>query len=252
METKVNIKKCGRYTTIDIWESNEKNFLSLDRLFYVNSGWAKMYNDDKEYILSQGNVYLISKFQSLKMGDSKDFNHTYFDFKSTYGFRADTFIEIKADNDSLKHLIKFLNDIIPDGNVLFDDKKYKLTLEKALDTLIEYIVAKFDLPLVNNDFVKKSMDIISKNYMSVSVKDISAYLNLNESHFIRLFKTHTGITPKQHIQSYRLSKALEMLKQGTNVTEVSEKCGYSSPSSFYFAFKEKFGYSPSDIFKNKR
>lgn len=252
METRINIKKCGRYTTTDSWESSEKDFLSLDRLFYVNSGWAKMYNDGKEYTLLPGNLYLISKFQSLKMGSSQNFNHTYFDFKGTYAFRADTFMEINTEDNPLCSLMDFIHSIIPDDTVLFGDEEYKLTVEKTLDTLVEYIVAKFNVPLVENDFIVKALDIISRDCMNISVNKLASTLNLNESHLIRLFKKHTGITPKQHIQSYRLSKALEMLKKGVNVADASEKCGYSSSSAFYFAFKEKFGYSPSDITKKKK
>ncbi len=247
MQDKISLYACGRYTTVDMWENAQKDFLELGRLYYVNSGWAKIYNGSKEYILKQGNIYLISKFQSLKMGESQNFNHTYFDFRYLYNFRADTFMEIDATKSGILPIIEFINTIITDNDVLYKNEKYLKTLEKALDTIIEYTDSKYALPLIKNDIIIKSLDIISKNYMDISVKELTGILNINESHFIRLFKKHTGITPKKHIQTYRLTNGMEMLKKGMSVSDVSSLCGYSTPSSFSYAFKKSFGISPSSI-----
>ena len=46
---------------------------------------------------------------------------------------------------------------------------------------------------------------------------------------------------------YNVEKALILLKKGMSVREVSEECGYVSPSAFTTAFKREYGYSPKSI-----
>jgi len=77
--------------------------------------------------------------------------------------------------------------------------------------------------------------------------------NLAERFFIskfylsRVFKKHMSVTPHSYITQRRLSQAKQLLYNGIAPTEVYRRCGYSDYSSFFRAFKERYGFSPKQL-----
>jgi AraC family transcriptional regulator len=71
------------------------------------------------------------------------------------------------------------------------------------------------------------------------------------SHFCRVFKKATGISPHQYVMKARLDKAQLMLVQ-TDLTlaAISDAMGFTSQSHFSRAFRSYAGISPSD-YRNK-
>lgn len=93
------------------------------------------------------------------------------------------------------------------------------------------------------------------------VKDVVRYINSNLSrdltldyiadHFFiskfylsRAFKQHMNVTIHSYIRQRRLFLAKQLLYNGVPPTEVYRQCGYSDYSSFFRAFKEKYGCAP--------
>ena len=100
------------------------------------------------------------------------------------------------------------------------------------------------------------------------VKDVVRYINSNLSrdltldyiadHFFiskfylsRAFKQHMNVTIHSYIRQRRLFLAKQLLYNGVPPTEVYHQCGYSDYSSFFRAFKEKYGCAPKQFcFRN--
>ena len=120
-------------------------------------------------------------------------------------------------------------------------------MRNLLEALFDYVKNKYGIPLSKNDFVSESVKLIHKAPNEYTVKKLAEILNVNEHHFIRTFKKTTGITPMKYIRSCRLSMGMILLKKGMSVREVSEECGYVSPSAFTTAFKREYGYPPTNI-----
>lgn len=96
------------------------------------------------------------------------------------------------------------------------------------------------------------------------VRDVVAFINENltrdltldylADHFFiskfylsRVFKKHMNVTPHSYISQRRLFLAKQLLYDGLSPTEVYRRCGYSDYSSFFRAFKEKYGFSPKQL-----
>lgn len=78
--------------------------------------------------------------------------------------------------------------------------------------------------------------------------DISAMaqeLGMSYSSFYAKVTALTGHTPKAYVTGYRMNIARRLLLEGYNVSEVADKVGSSSPSTFSREFKNHFGYPPS-------
>lgn len=59
----------------------------------------------------------------------------------------------------------------------------------------------------------------------------------------------TGETPAEHLRRRRLERARKLLtasRDSLSITQVSQACGFTSPSSFSRAFRSEYGISPRD------
>ena len=68
--------------------------------------------------------------------------------------------------------------------------------------------------------------------------------------FTRTFIAETGSTFGQWRKALLLGKALDLLSEGSSVSEAAIELGYSSPSAFAAAFRKRFGAPPGQFFKS--
>lgn len=75
-------------------------------------------------------------------------------------------------------------------------------------------------------------------------------LGLSESQIYRKLKSLTDKSPAIFIRSVRLQKAKELIQTNSKtISEVAYEVGFNDPSWFSRAFKEEFGFAPSDVDK---
>ena len=68
--------------------------------------------------------------------------------------------------------------------------------------------------------------------------------------FTRKFIAETGSTFGQWRTALLLGKALDLLSEGSSVSETAMELGYSGPSAFVEAFRKRFGIPPGQFFKS--
>ena len=89
---------------------------------------------------------------------------------------------------------------------------------------------------------------IDNNFdQELSLDDLSALRYTSKFHFLRLFKRYYGQTPRQYLIEKRIERARELLRTGSNVTEVCFEVGYENPSSFCTLFRRRSGVTPSEF-----
>lgn len=95
--------------------------------------------------------------------------------------------------------------------------------------------------------VVKAKLFIDNNYShNLDLDNISDQAYISKYHFIRLFKSVYGRTPKNYLIKVRMNKAKTLLANGNSVLEVSMRVGFESPTSFAGAFKKNTGLTPSE------
>jgi AraC-like DNA-binding protein len=82
---------------------------------------------------------------------------------------------------------------------------------------------------------------------NLKLEDYASMCHMSKYHFLRVFKSVTGITPLEYRNNIRIDHAKELLKSGIySVSEISESLGYSSLAYFSTTFKKVTGISPSE------
>lgn len=81
----------------------------------------------------------------------------------------------------------------------------------------------------------------------LDVARLAGALGLSESHFRKLFREHTGSSPRAMHRRARIRKACEMLvyDTGMNVSEVAYALGFSTVHNFSRAFRDITGVPPT-------
>jgi AraC-like DNA-binding protein len=92
---------------------------------------------------------------------------------------------------------------------------------------------------------------VSAEKGKVSIADLSKIAGMSQSQLKRKFKTHEGVSLRDYAHDSKMKHSLELLKSNRSVKEIANKLGYTSQNSFSRAFKQYYGYSPTESKKNK-
>lgn len=101
----------------------------------------------------------------------------------------------------------------------------------------------------DRDFLDRLDHLILQNLMQtdLDVNFIAQEMCVSYSTLHRRIKSLTGITANEYIRKHRLTKAMQLLRDGHNASEVAMQCGFNSPSYFTRCFKAEYGILPSEV-----
>ncbi|MGQ5719552.1 bifunctional DNA-binding transcriptional regulator/O6-methylguanine-DNA methyltransferase Ada [Pseudochrobactrum asaccharolyticum] len=94
--------------------------------------------------------------------------------------------------------------------------------------------------------VEEACRLIRDNETAPDLSKLAEHAGFSMSHFHKLFKQVTGITPKKYAQSLRLEKLeQELTNNKTSVTEAIYNSGYNESSNFYASRNRLSGMTAS-------
>jgi AraC-like DNA-binding protein len=90
--------------------------------------------------------------------------------------------------------------------------------------------------------------ILSTQYAPIPhICDLARRVGVSESKLKRAFKEHFGMTVFEYGLGCRMRRALELLQADTvSICQVAESVGYQHQTSFTAAFRDHFGFLPSE------
>lgn len=133
-------------------------------------------------------------------------------------------------------------------------KKRETTQMKFINYPIETFISDSSFTSLDQQFIKKALDIVEKNLSNANldVSILADSLNMSRSTFTRKIKAITGKTPLDFIKDIKMLHARQMLENKTaTVADVILALGYSDHKNFTNTFKKTFGVTPSDYLKRE-
>ncbi|TPK78121.1 AraC family transcriptional regulator [Mesorhizobium sp. B2-4-17] len=80
----------------------------------------------------------------------------------------------------------------------------------------------------------------------ITLADVASACRLSRGHFIRAFRTSTGLTPHKWLQRHRVEKAKALfLETDISIAEIAVLCGFADQSHLTRVFTALIGVSPA-------
>ncbi len=95
--------------------------------------------------------------------------------------------------------------------------------------------------------VAEACRIIEAAEEAPSLAKLAETAGLSTFHFHRIFKSVTGVTPKEYAMAQRASRVREQLSRSATVTEAIYDSGFNSNSRFYEKSDRMLGMTPRDF-----
>ena len=135
--------------------------------------------------------------------------------------------------------------------------QYENMSKSALIHLLVLIARNYDYidrTSTNTSIASESLKTLDSamNYINthldsdLNLEEIARNCHLNKSYFSTLFKKLNGMSPWEYITLKRIELSIHLLKNTKLSTlEISQKCGFNTPSNFYRAFKKLTAQNPN-------
>ena len=254
-----------------LYEEAESRHLSRFECSFARYGSGYMLDGKREENFS---VFYVSSgsfwYNGMKMsvGDSV-FIEPYFDHTIICCDEGSEIYRISWAGDITVHIAQMLRNFSSDGI-------YKVGFNESIPPLVDQVIYNKYLDKINvkqmsvgftdmmlayltravhpdnsgkkpADLISRAKNVIETNYADLTVEQLSNILYVNSKYLSKMFRKHTGMTPKQYITETKMTHAEHYLVSTEYpIQKVSEIVGYNNYTNFYIAFKNKYGIPPEE------
>jgi AraC family transcriptional regulator of adaptative response/methylated-DNA-[protein]-cysteine methyltransferase len=99
--------------------------------------------------------------------------------------------------------------------------------------------------VANAKLVTKACRLIEESEVTPSLTELAEALAISPGYFHRVFKAHTGLTPRAYAAAHRTKRVREALAGENSVTEAIYDAGFNSSGRFYETSNAMLGMTPS-------
>lgn len=268
MKNSIIYRHCGKDGLYKIWHEVGEQVM----LIYMYSDGGSIVMRDKIYPIKKGVLCFIGAKKSHYTMPDNPKNYE----RSKIHINTDEFLKVLplySANNSFDKIFTAESAVFAEippkeqaevESLIYEIKKYEEEERYADVVLIscfmrlliyleKYSTDKYQSPA---DMVSKGIAYINEHISGeITIDDICDAVHMSKFYFCRKFKRVLGVTVMEYILNTRLTLAKKMLADTTmSVSEISERCGFSSISYFCRVFKEDMGLTAlcyRKAFKNK-
>lgn len=229
-------------------------------LLFVESGSISLFVNGSTVLCDSGSLVLVPSFSlhhAISKSESSVVKAIVFEPSLISHSNPDIFLdEIFNKETAIAYILN------PDEAALnVFNNMYEICKTPAFSTAdvleilsgLYFILGKYTRKFYKSQAVSSSfsrlspvVEYIKNNYhRHIKLDELSRIIHVCNDHLIRLFKENTGKTPSRYISDIRLEQAMKLLiDTELQITEISEKVGFSTPNFMNKIFAERIGISP--------
>lgn len=266
----------GRKEVESWW--NFKNVISpFYRLYYIESGEARVCVGDEWYDLRSGQLFLIPKFTYHSYECRETMSHYYIcffdDLKQNGLLRPDKLVfQVQSQPHDLTIVQRFmqLNPGIELVNVdpkvyhraIYDEISVQSQTRNGMESygILMQLFSRFITKESMGQYVESAANGKFDDIMNFIHSHLDRHISLTEladraclttGHFSKVFKQVMGTTPCLYMQNCRIKQAQTlMLTTNMTISQVAEAVGIFNPAQFTRLFTKITGRKPKDYRAN--
>lgn len=235
-------------------------------LSYCLSGSYTIIINNKEYLLSEGDLVVVSPMAAHEFPEVTEPTGEKLTIEVGSGLLGENFepfnainpedgiFKLKADPDNALH--RQLSALFEETAEIFSNRpkfsalSIKSNLFKISGLLLQHITAKQNAnnvlkPVRDVEKIEKSLEIIYNRYSEpLDLEEVSNACGYSKSNFCKVFKSITGDTFHNVLNRHRVEIACLHLKSGNQSVEIiASSVGFADSKSFCRVFKKIMGES---------
>lgn len=238
-------------------------------LFYLKNGRAIFGIEDQEFKLYPGDFLFINPgvtHYAKSAGEGEVYNYVAMVFDiSLLGKPGDPCRQF-FENIRIKRFVtmpKEISEKLVQATDLVEKKSegYEIVVKSVLYDIISFVITSGQYEVVslienkktyNISAIETALNFIKEHFReNICLEDLLGLTNYSKSHFIRLFKEHTGYNFVDYINKYRIEKTcLDLIYTDKNVTEVATENGFNNVQYYSRTFKKYMKTTPKQYRKN--
>lgn len=252
--------------------------LDFSELVVVLEGSATHTVEKDSYTIKEGDVFVIDKYTRHQYEEAENFKLCNIMFRpevmfenlhhirQNTGFQALFILEpyyaqrhhfcsrLCLKPEDFSSIRKLLAEMIHEHTEKIDGwQTFIYAKFIQLCTILSRLYQSYDSEQ-KNDVLKLASAVahIEKNFCTeISISDLAQIAGYSERQFNRLFKSAYSTTPNLYINTLRIQKAQQLLKNSNlSMGEISWNCGYSDQNYFSRIFKRHVGLTPTEYRMN--
>ena len=99
--------------------------------------------------------------------------------------------------------------------------------------------------MTEQSYIQDALQYVGENLgEALTIEEISEHFGVGRTKFMEDFKSLTGQTYKKYLTELRMNRAIELLRAGQSIIDISFELGYSSEAHFIKAFREFYKTTP--------
>jgi len=227
---------------------SEKRITSPSKLFeHISGGYYFSKDEDGQFLYCNNNLIQLFNLNGLhELKNKTDFSVLRDDIASKCRKEDLEVMDTELGYENKENLIIDLS-----------GQEYHFTTTKIpLRNINGKVIGVEGWMFLSNDSVPKmkpfnpfesSLEFLEKNYdKKITIEILANRAHMSKSTFSRKFNETYDMSPLVYIKKYRLRKACELLKQGIDISSVTNKCGFCDQSHFTKAFRSCIGVTPKE------
>lgn len=249
-------------------------------MIYIYSGKCIQIIDNKEMILSKGQLCLVNTKAKHSIITENDKDNILFNFMFKKSFFSRYFLNLIGENDELSSfLINYLFDESSKDTFLLFNIEKSYSIENLIQSIISefidehpgfrsvleslYVILFIEISRNNalntststktsersNKF-NEILKYIEENFATTNLQETAEHFHYHPNYLSKEIKKNTNKTYSEILQNIRLKQACFYLsKTSLSIQEIIGKVGYAELSHFYHIFKKNFTVTPNEYRK---